>query len=646
MRILFLLFSHIGLFFHAFAQADRNWLAGAHSKELLARNLSVEKLDEQFPRYTDRAKWESINPVYRAHLIKDGEEALGFVWKVVPATSYLEFVKSGNRRVMEDVYNTNLTAIRKLAFAELAEGKGRFIPQLINGVWHVCDITSWSISASLNLQKAGAGLPDINEPVIELGTGITVNVMAWTYHLFKDEFDKHSKLISPRIKQEIDRRVLQPFYTRNDFWWMALDGKKRLVNNWNIWLNYNMLTTILLVEDDPAKRADGIYKTMRSADQFINYYKEDGGCEEGPAYWSHAGGMLYNYLSLLQTATKGAVDIFDKPLIRNIGSYYCKAYIDSSWYLNYADAAAKIKGDASLVYHYGKAVKDSQLQYFGSWLARQQQWDTMPPVENMYGGFRNLFTVKEIVDGKAAQPFMAYAWMKETGIAVARDQEGSSKGFYFSALAGHNDESHNHNDVGTCVLYYDGKPFLIDIGSETYTRQTFGPERYTIWTMRSTYHNVPFINGVEQKDGAKYKAKNVSFTNTKTTARFQLDIAAAYPEAAQVKKWDRVYELKRNESFTITDKYQLMANNGNSALHFMTSAVPAKTKEGVVRLVSGITDLRMEFDPKQFDLEIEEVPVKDSRLLESWPPVVYRIQLKIRNKSTEGNHRIVFRKTK
>ena len=644
MRILLILFSLTCLIFQAIAQADRNWLAGAYSKEQLVQSLSMEKIDEQFPRYTNRAKWESIDPQYRAQLIRDGEEALGFEWRVVPATSYLEFVKSGNRRVMEDVYNMNLTAIRKLAFAELAEGKGRFMPQLINGVWHVCDITSWSISASLNLQKAGAGLPDINEPVIELGTGITVNVMAWTYHLFKEEFDKQSKLISPRIKQEIDRRVLQPFYTRNDFWWMALDGKKRLVNNWNIWLNYNMLTTILLVEDDPTKRVNGIYKTMRSADKFINYYKEDGGCEEGPAYWSHAGGMLYNYLSLLQTATKGAIDIFEKPLIRNIGSYYCKAYIDSSWYLNYADAAAKIKGDASLVYHYGKAVKDSQLQYFGSWLAKQQQWEKMPPVENMYGGFRNLFTVKEIVTGRAAQPFMSYAWMKETGIAVARDQDGSSKGFYFSALAGHNDESHNHNDVGTCVLYYDGKPFLIDIGSETYTRQTFGPERYTIWTMRSTYHNVPFINGAEQKEGAMYKANNVSFTNTKSLAKFKLDIAAAYPETAQVKKWDRVYELKRNEYFTITDRYQLAANKGNSALHFMTSAVPVKAKDGILRLISGDVKLQMDFDPKQFELEIEEVPVKDSRLLESWPPLVYRIILKIRNKSTEGNHRIVFRK--
>lgn len=339
MRFFFtLLFVSVIVPCSVFSQSDRNWLAGVYTKEQLAASLTMDQISQQFPGYKERNKWESLDASYRAQLISEGESVLNYTWQVVPATSYLEFVKSGNRRIMEDVYNMNIAAIRKLVFAELTEAKGRFIPQLINGVWTVCEITSWSISASIGLQKAGAGLPDINEPVIELGAGITVNALAWTYYLFKDTFDKESPLISKRLRQEIDRRILEPFYTRNDFWWMALDGRKRLVNNWNVWLNYNMLTTILLVEDDPVKRVDGIYKTMRSVDQFINYYKEDGACEEGPAYWSHAGGMLYNYLSLLQQASGNAINIFDKPLIRNIGDYICKAYIDSSWYLNYADA--------------------------------------------------------------------------------------------------------------------------------------------------------------------------------------------------------------------------------------------------------------------------------------------------------------------
>lgn len=626
------------------AQSERNWLAGVYSKQQLAQYLTMKKLDQQFPAYSNRTAWESLSPAYKQQLIKDGEAALHYVWQTIPATFYLEYVKSGNRYLMEDLYNQNIAAIRKLVFAELVEAKGRFIPQLINGVWAVCEISSWSIAASLNLQRAGAGLPDINEPVVELGAGITVNMLAWTYHLFKDEFDKHSKLIAQRLKQEIDTRILQPYYTRNDFWWMALDGKKRMVNNWNVWLNYNMLTTILLVEEDTAKRIDGIYKTMRSVDQFINYYKEDGACEEGPAYWSHAGGMLYNYLSLLQTATDAQVNIFDKPLIKNIGTYICKAYIYSNWFLNYADAAARIRANAGLVYHFGKAVHEPGMQQFGSWLANSQRWDSMAPVENIYDGFRNLFTAKEMLQGKASQPFMAAAWMRETGIAVARDDEGSAKGFYFSALAGHNDESHNHNDVGTCVLFYDGHPLLIDIGNGTYTGKTFGPERYSIWTMRSAYHNLPLINGVEQQAGARFAAKDVSFVNSSKSAVFKADITSAYPADAQLGKWERTYTLNRHRSFTISDKYSLLTNKGNNALHFMTSAVIEKKKDGILQFNTGTVAISMEYDPKIFNVQIEPIQITDKKLLESWPAQVFRLVLKMRSDATSGSHHIVFRK--
>ncbi|MFT3825286.1 MAG: heparinase II/III family protein [Chitinophagaceae bacterium] len=641
MRLILLCLVLLPIGLYAGTGVERNMLAGTWNKDFLAQHLAIEKVKEMFPAYENREQWQAIDPVYKKKMIEEGEAQLEFKWQVVPAMSYLEFVKSGNRRVMEDVYNMNLTAIKKLAFAELVEGKGRFMPQIINGVWTVCEITSWSISASLNLQKKGAGLPDVKEPVIELGAGITSNVLVWTYHIFHKAFDKYSPLIAQRLKAEIDRRILQPYYQRNDFWWMALNGKPGLVNNWNVWLNYEVLLSILLVEDDSAKRIEGVYKTMRSVDKFINYYKEDGGCEEGPAYWSHAGGMLYNYLSLLQQATSGTINIFDRPLIKNIGTYICKAYIDSNYFLNYADASAKLTADAGLIYHFGKSVNDSTMMAFGSYLAHEQQWEAIVPLETMTGGLRNLFSAAEMLAVKGSRPFLKSVWLEGTGIAVARDQAGSAKGFYFSALAGHNDESHNHNDVGTCVVFYDGQPLLIDIGSETYTRQTFGPERYTIWTMRSAYHNVPLINGVEQKEGAKYTSRNVSFTDTKSTATFSLDIAKAYPENAAVQQWQRSYQLNRGKSFVITDKYKLSAVTGSTELHFMTSAAVQQTKEGVLQLAAGNVNIDLEYNAKLFEPVIEPITITDSRLLQSWPPVVSRIILKLRSPVTEGSYNII-----
>ena len=85
---------------------------------------------------------------------------------------------------------------------------------------------------------------------------------------------------------------------------------------------------------------------MVSVDQFINYNHEDGACEEGPSYWGHAAGKLYDYLEMLRYGTGGQVSIFDKPIIKNLGEYIAKSYIGNGWVVNFADASAKGGGPA------------------------------------------------------------------------------------------------------------------------------------------------------------------------------------------------------------------------------------------------------------------------------------------------------------
>lgn len=646
MRLFCLIISYCFQVLVCQAQEERNLLQqAAPAGTLESKLLRIPASVSQFAS-TNRSYWNNIDPLYRRQLITAGEKALDYTWQVVPAMSYLDFVRTGERYRMEDLFNENLKAIKELLFAELAEGQKRFVPQLINGVWALCDISSWSISASLGLQKKGAGLPDVQEPILELGAGITSNVMAWVYYLMKDNFDAYHPLISSRLYDEIQRRILQPYYERSDFWWMALDGKKRMVNNWNVWLNYNVLTCLLLVEKDRNQQVKGIYKTIQSVDQFINYYKNDGGCEEGPDYWSHAGGMLYNYLHLLQSATGGAIDLFKEPIIQRIGQYIGKAYIAEDYYLNYADAGARLKPDPGLVFSYGSAIQDSSMIRFGSFLARQQGWEKEIPITSVYGGLNNLLHVQSILTQQPEAPYYWESWLPETNIAVARDQAHTSKGFYFSALGGHNDESHNHNDVGTCVLFYNGQPFLIDVGNETYTKQTFSNERYDIWTMRSLYHNVPFINGQEQAYGRQYTATNSRFLSTAKEATFSARLEKAYPAAAKIKVWERSYHLKRKHSFTVKDRYELEENSKNSALYFMTSARVQVIKKGLLALHVGQEKLLVSYDPELLEFSQENIPVTDKKLLKSWPSSLTRLRFSLLNNKVSGNHQIIFRPSK
>lgn len=111
---------------------------------------------------------------------------------------------------------------------------------------------------------------------------------------------------------------------------------------------------------------------------------------------------------------------------------------------------------------------------------------------------------------EAYQPLPRDAWLSEIQVMTARDKAGSADGFYVAAKGGHNLESHNHNDVGHYIVYIDGNPVIIDTGVGPYTGKTFGAQRYEIWTMQSAYHSLPTIDGVMQRNGSEFAARNAS----------------------------------------------------------------------------------------------------------------------------------------
>ncbi len=98
------------------------------------------------------------------------------------------------------------------------------------------------------------------------------------------------------------------------------------------------------------------------------------------------------------------------------------------------------------------------------------------------------------------------------------------KNYCFAAKGGHNQEPHNHNDVGSFVFLKGGEEIFIDTGSGKYTRQYFSNERYTIFEPSSRSHNVPIIDGEYQKFGREYAARDFKYED----GILSFDIAGAY----------------------------------------------------------------------------------------------------------------------
>ena len=626
----FLLFTQITG--HSKEQRD---LLQKEAKEIGLSQALIRNFSEiGFPTYNDRTFWNKLPEGLKKQYIDEAEKVNSYNWPVVKATDYLEIIRSGDRR--QDVYAAPRAALTALVMGELAEGKGRFIDQIINGVWYYSEQTWWGWSAHL---PGPSGLPDIKNPSIDLGVGEIANILSWTWFLFKTEFDKIHPFISRRLKDEIMYKAVLPYYNRIDFWWQGLDGS-RDVNNWNPWTNHNILTAILILEDDQAKKIRGVEKVVKSLDQFINVYPNDGGCDEGPSYWGRAGASLYQCLDLLKRATNGKFDVYENQLVKNMGSYIYKAYIEYPYFINFADADATTGGRPQIIYSYGKDINDPVMKKIGAFLAKKQNWGTEIPEGKIDEQIMQLMHLKEIENAEAGDALIFDFWLPDLQVAGARDKANSSEGFFFAAKGGHNAESHNHNDLGSCVLYFNGKPCLVDIGRETYTAKTFSSRRYEIWTMQSQYHNLPKINGVDQKEGREFVATNSVFTADAKKASFSTDIFKAYPDEAQVKKWVRSYTLERAKRFVITDDFELYKVVTPSTLNFVTSCKVIETAPGNLKLEGDGFALNMAFNPKNVTPKIEETQITDSGLKRYWSTIT-RVVFTMNNQKTKGKNEII-----
>ena len=619
-----------------FAYTERNLLQNSVTKEQLKEALIMNGEWVPYPAYSDREGWNSLlNDEDRQTLINAGEKMLDYRWQVIRATDYLEYERSGERNIMQNPYEANRKAINMLMMAELAEGKGRFVDQLINGVFFSCEMTSWVLSAHLPRQSTKRSMPDWREQIIDLGSGNYGSMLAWVYYFFHNTFDKADPVISLRLRHELQERILDPFMENDREWWMAFHWKPgEIINNWNPWCNSNVLQCYLLLEENRDKLTDAVWRTMQSVDKFINFVKSDGACEEGTSYWGHAAGKMYDYLQILSDGTNGKVSLFNNPMIRRMGEYISRSYVGDGWVVNFADASAKGGGDAPLIYRYGRAVGSEEMMQFAAYLLKGKR-PTIPLGNDVFRTLQCVLLNKGLEQTRPAHNVPACTWYPETEFCYLTNNSG----WFLATKGGFNNESHNHNDAGTFSLYINNTPMFIDAGVGTYTRQTFSSERYSIWTMQSNYHNLPMINGVPQRFGQEYKATNVVCKEKQRF--FSADISTAYPEEAAVNSWIRSYKLE-NKRLVITDKFSLKETRAANQVNFLVWGDIDISKAGKVIVKVGEEQATLEY-PANFKATLETIELPDTRLSNVWGKQIYRIVLTDSQKKLEGNYKFIIK---
>lgn len=610
----------------------------AQTKKDISGRCTVENLQKHLVEPTKFAPvpawgnsyWQdSIPEAMRKSYISAGEKLLGTKWETTDITLFSDFRENGDRERYQQFIFGKRNHLMALAMAEIMEGKGRFMNDILNGLFSTCEETWWGVPAHY-----GPKMPLVENQSLDLFNAETGGMMAWMLYMFKEPIRKFSPYLETRIQNEISRRILEEGAKKKE-WWRSASM------NWNPWICSNWMACVLFAEPDREKQIKYMRLINESLDGFIDGYPDDGGCDEGAHYWDRAAGSLFDCLNLLSYATDGFAEFSSTEKIKLMGDYLCKMNIGNGYFVNFADAGPKLTPNVEW-FPSGLYMNNKELISMAANTAKSRNYFTNPAKTYtsayLYTFNRELMLLSKLSAFKKYEGenvLLFDSWLPRIQVMTARSKKNSTDGLFVAAKGGHNNESHNHNDVGHFIVYADGHPLLIDPGVGTYRKETFNnATRYKIWSMQSGYHNVPQINGVDQQYGSKYAAKDVSTKITSRKAVMNLDIAGAYPKEAMVKSWKRTIDLTRGKNVTVTENYVLDKFVRPTELMFMTQAQPQVEKDKVTFNING-KKYGIFFNSNDMQASYEEVKLDDAKFVNMWGKI-YRVKLTIKSNATTG----------
>ena len=564
-----------------------------------------------FPAFEDRAAWEGIDAQDKADLLAYYESLKDTPYPLLTAVQFMAFVRTGSRKAYEDPYFLR----RKKLIASVAHmcvtGTQTALDDVIDGIWCICEESSWVISAhNVNpfpgtVKACDKPLPDIHDRYVDLFAAQTAMILSLTGALVGKQLDGQAPVTRRRMAEEIENRVLTPFMTRDDFWWMGFIRKD--LCNWTPWIISNILLAASIQWMDALRFAMMCDRACRMLDTWLEVVPQDGGCDEGTWYYNMAAGSLLDCLMLLERATDGQMTFWQDEKIRNMLSFPLKTRLENGWFVNFADCDARPYLCGERLQCAGEKLGDEALVRMGMDFrgVPSYQISDVPHFSRMLD--RLFRPAAQLEKGDVAPRDF---WLPDLQLRVYEKD-----GLILCAKGGHNGESHNHNDVGSFMLYADGEPEIMDVGNMVYTAKTFVDEtRYTIFNTRSMNHNLPIIGGCEQRAGRNHCARHVQ----RIEGGMTMDIAPAYGEEAGVLRCER--ELRLDDALTLHDCIEL-AQEKPVEWVFMLRHAPSL--DGAAAHTDAIT---IAWNGR-LEARIEEIPVTDARMAKNYPGSIWRVTL-------------------
>ena len=564
-----------------------------------------------YPSAAARMAWDGIPEESRREIRELAGAYAGMPYPPRTAASFLAFARTGDRQADEKPY---FARRRKLCAAVLnaCVFPDAGMDEIIDGVWTLCEESTWVISAHNVNPIPGAPrpaeypLPDMEKPYIDLFCAQTGMILSLASFLLGERLDDVSPLVRKRIREEIRRRILRPFMETDDFWWMGF--RRKDLNNWTPWILSNVLICAALDNMPAEELARLLERACGMLDRYLDVLPADGGCDEGAGYWNMAGGSLLDCLETLEKLTGGRMTFWQEEKIRNILRFPLRVEIGNGWFANFADCDARPFISGERMETAGRRIGDPALVSLGTRM-RGTVADQLNDVPHLTRVLDLLFH-EPAGEAETAAEKEPDAWLPDLQVRLLR-----RGGWTLVCKGGHNGENHNHNDVGTFILFRDGEPAVVDAGNMVYTAKTFSEERYTLWNVQSAWHNLPEFDGIGQREGAEHAARNVK----PLPDGMELDLEKAYDEAAGLLSLRRVFILGP-EGLELTDTGTLRTAR-EAAWIFLLRDKPV-FRDGQV--TAGRLVIRC---PEGLAFSAEEKPVTDPRMARNWSGSLWRVKL-------------------
>lgn len=427
--------------------------------------------------------WKTIreNPDYAEFItcLKERcEEARELAFSTLRYTVRKIYYQTGSRGEFEVPYFARRTFVSTAALLALIyPEEHRYLDDTQDMIWEICCEQNWMLPAHVDNDLYA------NKTITDLFSAETAFCLAEICAVLGDRLDPVARDFA---KESILTKVLLPFCERKH-WWEDLD------NNWISVCTGSIAGAMLYVAPELfEQQKERIYHNL---EQYLSGFPADGTCLEGHSYWVYGFSYYCTIAELILRHTDGAVDLMESEKVLNIACYMQRNFLKGDATVSFSDGTRS--GTANLgLQHYLHRRFPNHVRILPQHLMSFSGCNV-----NWYLYARTFLYYDPTA--KSELPLSEDLYLPEAQHMIV-----NRKRYSFAIKAGHNDESHNHNDIGSFLISDKSGQVFCDLGAGRYTREYFQPaHRYEYFCNSSFGHSVPIIGGIGQKEGRAFCGK-------------------------------------------------------------------------------------------------------------------------------------------